>query len=156
MTKELLFTKEELEKLKQEYQRLCLEREKKLKNTPSEIFHSEDLNPEYLSFFEEIEILDKRILELKKIIEKAKLIQPSLKKDETAQLGSTVVLEDKKGKLVCITLVGNLEANPAEGKISINSPLGKALFGRKKGEKISLPSKPKNSFVIKKIEHKLD
>ena len=67
--------------------------------------------------------------------------------------GSIVTLKDQETKIITYTIVGPLESDPASGKISIESPLGQALIGKKKGDKVqvTLPS-GKASFEITKIE----
>ena len=88
-------------------------------------------NEEYSSARNEQKMTESRILEIQEILKSAKVIRGG-KKDK-AVLGATVKL-DMGGKKVEYTLVGPTEANPLEGKISNESPIGKALFGRKAGE----------------------
>ena len=54
-------------------------------------------------------------------------------------MGSVVTLETS-GKTNTYTLVGAVEANPLEGKISNESPIGQAIFGKKVGEEVTLPN----------------
>ena len=63
-------------------------------------------------------------------------------------LGATVVL-DMGGRKVEYTLVGPTEANPLEGKISNESPIGKAIFGRKAGEDFEFNGKKVKILEIK-------
>ena len=58
------------------------------------------------------------------------------------------------GKSVTYTIVGSTEANPAERKLSNESPVGRALIGQKKGDKVSvpLPNGTKRELTIQKIE----
>ena len=88
-------------------------------------------NEEYSSARNEQKVAEGRILEIQEILKNAKIIR-SGKKDKV-NLGVTVVL-DMGGRNVEYTLVGPTEANPLEGKISNESPSGKAIFGRKAGE----------------------
>jgi transcription elongation factor GreA len=156
MAKQFYLTKKGLEKLKKEYEELCAQKQKKLKSAPAEIFHSEDLNPEYITFLEEIEVLEKRIDQLKQILSQAKIIKSPTKGKEIIQPGATIFLEDKKGKLTKFTIVGSLEADPLKRKISIDSPLAQALLGKKKGETVFLPFRKKTPFLIKEISYHLD
>ena len=70
--------------------------------------------------------------------------------------GHTVTVIDEKGRERMFTLVGTAEADPREGRISNESPMGKALFGRHKDEEVSFlsPSGKTLRYVIKKIETK--
>ena len=67
--------------------------------------------------------------------------------------GATVTLNDEDGKKVRYQLVGQVEADATHGRISYNSPLGRALIGRQKGEdvEVSTPSGDRY-YEIKKIE----
>lgn len=88
-------------------------------------------NEEYSSARNEQKIAESRILEIQDILKNAKVIRGG--KRTKADLGATVELKlgDRK---VTYTLVGPTEANPLEGKISNESPIGKALLGRKADE----------------------
>ena len=88
-------------------------------------------NEEYSSARNEQKIAESRILEIQEILKNAKVIRGG--KRTKADLGATVELKlgDRK---VTYTLVGPTEANPLEGKISNESPIGKALLGRKADE----------------------
>lgn len=88
-------------------------------------------NEEYSSARNEQKIAESRILEIQDILKNAKVIRGG--KRTKVDLGATVELKlgDRK---VTYTLVGPTEANPLEGKISNESPIGKALLGRKADE----------------------
>ncbi len=95
-------------------------------------------NEEYSSARNEQKLAETRIQEIEETLKNAKVIRGG--KKETAVLGATVTLE-MNGKNVEYTLVGPTEANPLEGKISNESPIGKALFGRKAGEEFDFNGK---------------
>ena len=95
-------------------------------------------NEEYSSARNEQKIAEGRILEIQDILKNAKIIRGG-KKDK-ADLGATVSLE-MGGRKVEYTLVGPTEANPLEGKISNESPIGKALLGKKAGEEFEFNGK---------------
>jgi len=95
-------------------------------------------NEEYSSARNEQKIAEGRILEIQELLKNAKVIRAG--KKEAVVLGATVVL-DMGGREVEYTLVGPTEANPLEGKISNESPIGKALFGRKAGESFDFNGK---------------
>ena len=103
-------------------------------------------NEEYSSARNEQKVAEGRILEIQYILKNAKVIL-SGKKDKVS-LGVTVVL-DMGGRKVEYILVGTTEANPLEGKISNESPIGKAIFGRKAGESFEFNSKKVKIVEIK-------
>ncbi|MBR2710112.1 transcription elongation factor GreA [Candidatus Saccharibacteria bacterium] len=103
-------------------------------------------NEEYSSARNEQKIAEGRILEIQDILKNAKIIRGGNKNSVT--LGVTVLL-NMGGKKVEYTLVGPTEANPLEGKISNESPIGKAIFGRKPGESFDFNGK---KVTIKEIK----
>lgn len=103
-------------------------------------------NEEYSSARNEQKIAEGRILEIQDILKNAKIIKGG-KKDKAA-LGATVVL-DMGGRKVEYTLVGPTEANPLEGKISNESPIGKAVMGHKAGESFDFNGKKVKIVEIK-------
>lgn len=88
-------------------------------------------NEEYSSARNEQKVAEGRILEIQEILKNAKIIK--MGKKDLVGLGSTVKL-DMGGRKVEYTLVGPTEANPLEGKISNESPIGKAIMGMRAGE----------------------
>lgn len=103
-------------------------------------------NEEYSSARNEQKIAESRILEIQDILKNAKIIRGG-KKDKVV-LGATVAL-DMGGRKVEYTLVGPTEANPLEGKISNESPIGKIIFGRKAGEAVDFNGKKVKIVEIK-------
>ena len=103
-------------------------------------------NEEYSSARNEQKIAEGRILEIQEILKNAAIIQGG-KKDKVT-LGATAVL-DMAGKKLEYTLVGPTEANPLEGKISNESPIGKAVFGHKAGESFDFNGKTVKILEIK-------
>lgn len=95
-------------------------------------------NEEYSSARNEQKVAESRILEIQEILKNAKVIRGG--KRDKADLGACVAL-DMGGRKVEYTLVGPTEANPLEGKISNESPIGKALLGRKAGESFEFNGK---------------
>ena len=87
-----------------------------------------------------------RILEIQDILKNAKIIRGG-KKDKVV-LGAIVSL-NMGGKKVEYTLVGPTEANPLEGKISNESPIGKAMFGHKAGDEVEFNGKKVKIIEIK-------
>lgn len=156
MEKKFYLTKEGLKKIKKEYKELQKLRLKKISGGRPEILHSEDLNPEYLAFQEDMNFLEIRLKELENILKNSYLIKaPPKEKQNIVNLGATVTLEDEEGKINEFMIVSSLEANPSEGKISSESPVGKSLLGRKVGDKVVIVSPIKVVYKIKKIKYKL-
>ncbi|MBR2796079.1 transcription elongation factor GreA [Candidatus Saccharibacteria bacterium] len=103
-------------------------------------------NEEYSSARNEQKMAEGRILEIQDILKNAKIIRGG-KKDKV-DLGTCINL-DMDGRKVTYTLVGPTEANPLEGKISNESPIGKALLGRKAGEEFDFNGKKVKIVEIK-------
>ena len=95
-------------------------------------------NEEYSSARNEQKMAEGRILEIQEILKNAKVIRGG--KRSKIDLGATASL-DFGGRKLTYTLVGATEANPLEGKISNESPIGKALLGRKAGESFDFNGK---------------
>lgn len=95
-------------------------------------------NAEYDSAREEQGLVETRIAEIEDILMNAEIIKA--RKSNKVQIGSTVEL--KNGKVVTYTIVGPVEADPINGKISNESPLGIALMGKAVGDNATI-STPK-------------
>jgi transcription elongation factor GreA len=102
-------------------------------------------NEEYSAARGEQKVVEGRILELQGILKNAKIIRTG--KKEKVAMGVTVVVESGSKKQTFM-VVGAVEANPLEGKISNESPIGQALIGLKVGETAKLP----NGKVYKIVE----
>ena len=151
--KKFYLTKEGLEKFKKEYRDLKNLKLSKTKGEIPKIWHSEDLNPEYLSFQEDLSFLETRIAELKNILKNVKLIKPPPKeRQNVVNLGAQVIVE-VDGQTDEFTIVGTLEANPSLGKISNESPVGRTLLGHRVGEEVIVSSPIQTVYKIKKIRY---
>lgn len=106
-------------------------------------------NAEYDSAREEQGIVETRIAEIEDILMNASIIKSA--KGGKVALGSTVEL-DSAGKIVTYMVVGPVEADPLEGKVSNESPLGIALMGKAVGDQVTVMT-PKGEVVyaIKQI-----
>ena len=103
-------------------------------------------NEEYSSARNEQKVAENRIAEIQDILKNAKVIRGG-KKDKAA-LGATVKI-DLGGKKLEYVLVGPTEANPLEGKISNESPIGKALIGKNAGDSFDFNGKKVKVLEIK-------
>lgn len=90
-------------------------------------------NAEYISAREEQERLENRIAEVENILQNGDVITKP-KGDSKVQLGSVVKLKSDGGKVKEFTIVGTVEADPMNGKISDESPIGQALMKKKVGD----------------------
>jgi len=90
-------------------------------------------NAEYHSAREEQDRLEARISELDHILTNVQIIKKP-KADGQVRLGSTVHLKSDAGKTQQFQIVGTMEADPLNGKVSDESPIGKVLLGKKQGE----------------------
>ncbi len=152
MTQKFYLTPQGLKKLKKEYQALKKLRFSKINGEIPKILHSEDVNPEYLSFREDLSFLEKRMEELDNIFKNVELIRPSSKGEKKAVGLGTEVTIDVDGQIDKFEIVGTLEANPSLGKISNESPVGMALLGHKVGDEIVISSPIKIVYKIKRIK----
>lgn len=94
-------------------------------------------NAEYASARSEQEQAEGRIAELENILQNVKVISKP-KGDSKVQLGSNVILKSEDGKKREFQIVGTVEADPLNGKISDESPIGQALIGKKVGEEVEI------------------
>jgi transcription elongation factor GreA len=111
-------------------------------------------NAEYLSAKEDQGFLEGRIQELQRMISGAEIIDESASlRTDKVQLGNYVtVAEDGEDTTETFQIVGQVEANPLEGKISQDSPVGQALVGRSVGDVIHVQAPAgKMTFKIIKI-----
>lgn len=94
-------------------------------------------NSEYQSARQDQERNEARISELEYILQSVEIIEKP-KGDSKVQLGSSVKLVSEAGKERQLQVVGTVEADPLSGKISDESPMGKALLGKKLGDDVEI------------------
>lgn len=94
-------------------------------------------NAEYHAAKDEQERTEIRIAEIEHILSNTEVISKP-KGEKCVQLGSTVKLKGEGGKSKQFQVVGTVEADPLEGKISDESPIGRALLGKKVGEAVEI------------------
>ncbi|MCX6765040.1 MAG: GreA/GreB family elongation factor [Candidatus Nealsonbacteria bacterium] len=147
-------TEEGFKSIKSEYETLEKIRASKVKGEVPKIWESEDLNPDFLSFQEDMELLETRLIELENVLKNVKIIKtPSKNEKNNVQLGAVVTLQIDKKEVDELKIVGTLEANPSLGKISDQSPVGKALLGHAIGDEVVVSSPIKTIYKIKKIRY---
>lgn len=138
MSKKYLLTQEGLEKLNEELKHLINDKRKEVIERIREAAAHGDLseNADYAQAREEQSFIEGRIQEIEDTIKNAEIINTNTHRSAVT-IGSTVhikVADQEKN----YTIVGSNEANPKEGKISNESLVGKALLGRKVGEKFAV------------------
>ncbi len=105
-------------------------------------------NSEYDSAREEQGLVESRVSEIEDILQNAEIIKAT--KSSTIKIGSTVVL--KNGSRVTYRIVGPVEADPLEGKISNESPIGSALMGKKVGDKVTIKTpKGETTYTVEEV-----
>jgi transcription elongation factor GreA len=134
-------TREGLEKLRQELHTIItIDRPKNIKAIEEARSHGDlNENAEYHAAKERQSFLEAKINELEMAINRSEVIEISNDPAENIIFGSTVELKNLvSNQTVTYQLVGPYESNPEDGKISITSPLGKALIGNEEGDYIKL------------------
>ncbi len=153
MSKQVLLTAEGLKKLQEELKLLKDERRKEVIERIQEAVSHGDLseNADYAQAKEEQAMVEGRIQEIEEMIKNAQIIAHN-GNHNMVSIGSTVTVK-VGGKESKYTIVGSNEANPAAGKISNESLVGKSLLGSKVGDKISVQTPAGNTeYVIAAIE----
>lgn len=147
-------TQERFDELKKELEELKTKKRVEVAERLKQAKEYGDLseNSEYAEAREEQSLVEGRIFELEELIKKAEIIKKSEGAKNKVEVGSTVTA--KKGEAILkYTIVGAYDANPAEGKISDESPLGRAFVGRKAGEKVTVVAPSGEAeYEILKIE----
>lgn len=155
MSQKIYLTKKGLEKVENELQDLKKILLATAKGKTLKVLHHKELNPDYLALQEDLGSLEARIAELEHIFKNAELIKmPHSREDQNVvNIGATVTLENPEGKINEFAIVGTMEANPKEGKISFESPVGKALLNHKVSDSIQIDSPARIYYKIRKIRY---
>jgi transcription elongation factor GreA len=159
MAKDVILTPQGLEDLKEKIEFLSTQRRREVAERIKEAREFGDIseNSEYDDAKNEQAMLERQIAELEDKLRGAQVIDEKSVTNEVVSVGVTVHVKDQKtDKSVKYKIVGSSEANPAENKLSNESPVGKALLGKKRGELVSVPVPrgPARKFKITKIEAK--
>ncbi|MER3408643.1 MAG: transcription elongation factor GreA [Thermoleophilia bacterium] len=154
--KEVILTREGYEKLKQEIEYLSTH---KRREVAERIRHAREFgdineNAEYDDAKNEQAMLEHRIATLEERLRSARVIDAKDVAKDVVSVGSTVKLKDlEAGSTVEYQIVGSAEANPSQNKLSNESPVGKAILGRKKGEVVEVAA-PRGSLKFKILDIK--
>ena len=150
MPKDVILTQEGLANLRAEYERLSTTGRREVAARIKEAREFGDIseNAEYDDAKNEQAMLEARIASLEEKLRSATVIDQSDLGTDQVRVGSVVHVKDEAGKSTKYTIVGSAEAQPAEMKLSNESPVGKALLGRKRGEEVKV-STPRGERVLK-------
>ncbi len=154
--KEVILTPEGYEKLKQEIDYLSNEKRREVAERIRVAREFGDIaeNAEYDDAKNEQAMLEHKIAQLEERLLSARVITKKEISKDAVSIGSHVRLRDMQaGKTFEYHIVGSAEANPAENRLSNESPVGKAIIGHKKGETVEV-SAPRGSLKYKILEIK--
>ena len=154
--KDVILTKEGYQKLKDEIEYLSTDRRREVADRFKTAREFGDIaeNAEYDDAKNEQAMLEARIAKLEERLAAARVIEKRDIAKDVVSIGSTVRLRDVDAKqTVEYHIVGSAEANPAEYKLSNESPVGQAILGHKKGETVEVKT-PRGSLKYKILEIK--
>ena len=155
--KEVILTREGYEKLTAEIEYLQTEKRREIAERIRTAREFGDIseNAEYDDAKNEQAMLEHRIATLEERLVEAHVVAEDEISTDVVSIGSTVRLKDVEGKsTVEYHIVGSAEANPEERKLSNESPVGRAIMGRKKGETVEV-TVPRGTMKFKILEIKL-
>lgn len=152
--KEVLLTKEGLNKLETELEHLkSVKREEVAERIKQAIaFGDISENSEYEDAKNEQAFIEGRIMTLEKTLKNARLMEEEEIRTDVVSLGSKVTLKEmKSGREIHVTLVSSVESKLKDGKISNESPVGKAVMGKKVNSTVTVeaPAGPIKYKIIK-------
>lgn len=156
MDREVILTEEGYRKLKEEIEYLSTIKRREVAERIKEAREFGDIseNSEYDDAKNEQAQVESRIQVLEQKLRNARVVDTEHIATDTVSIGAYVTLKNTKSKeQVEYAIVGSAEADPRNRRLSNESPVGKALLGRKKGEKVTIPA-PRGAieYQIVKIE----
>ena len=157
MARETVLTPEGLKDLKKRIDYLSGDRRREVAERIKEAREFGDIseNAEYDDAKNEQAMLEKQISDLEEKLRNARVIDAKSVETDVVNVGVTVHVKDQKtDKSTKFKIVGSAEADPSENKLSNESPVGKAMLGKKRGEIVSVPVPrgPARKLKITKIE----
>ena len=154
MEKKVLYTEEGFAKLKEEYDYLINVRRPEIKEALAVARSFGDLseNSEYDEAKDQQAKVETRIVELKSLIEHAEVVKESQMRSDIVSMGSAVKLLDLDAEEeLNYVIVGSNEADPLNGKISDQSPIGIAIIGSKIGDEVTVVA-PTFEYKVRILE----
>ncbi|HYX78178.1 MAG TPA: transcription elongation factor GreA [Solirubrobacterales bacterium] len=157
MARETLITQEGLEKLRQELEFLTTVKRREVAERIKDAREFGDImeNSEYDDAKNEQALLEQRIAQLEERVRRATVVDENHVNTDVVSVGVRVHVKDQRsGDSQKFQIVGSAESNPAENKLSNESPIGSALLGHKRGDVVTVevPRGPKRKLKITKIE----
>jgi transcription elongation factor GreA len=157
MPRDVVLTREGFERLKAEIELLRTDKRREVAERIKEAREFGDIseNAEYDHAKNEQAMLEARISQLEEKLRAATVVDDKNVEKDVVSVGSHVRVKDQKsGKSVLYHIVGSAEAEPAENKLSNESPVGRALIGHKRGDVVTVPVPrgPSRKLKITKIE----
>jgi transcription elongation factor GreA len=148
-------TKEGYQKLADELENLRTTKRKEVAERLHEAMEGGELieNAEYEAAKNEQAFVEGRIQELEMILASARIIEEQNHNPTTVQVGDTVIVKEGNNNPEEYTIVGAAEANPRKGRISNESPLGRALLNRGVGEEVAVEA-PGGMFKVQVVKIK--
>ena len=143
-------TREGYTKLQEELEFLRTKKREEIANRLHEAMEGGELieNAEYEAAKNEQAFVEGRIKELEILLATARVIDEAAHQaTDVIQVGTTVTIQEENLEPEVYTIVGAAEANPVQGKVSNESPLGKALLNRKAGDRVQVDA-PAGSFTV--------
>ena len=147
-------TKEGFEKLQDELDYLRKVKRQEVADRLHEAMEGGELieNAEYEAAKNEQAFVEGRIQELDMLLATARVIEDNKKKKvDSIQVGSTVTIQEDGSDEETYTIVGAAEANPREGKISNESPMGKAILNHRAGDDVQVET-PDGSYTVRIVK----
>jgi len=154
MLKQILVTKEGLEKMQEELKYLVTVKRKEVIDTIgiARAFGDLSENSEYDEAKNEQAKVEARIMELEEQLRHVRVVDDSEIQTDSANIGTKIRVKNLSlNKEIVYSLVGSTEADPFKLKISDESPIGKVLMGRKKGETVQYET-PKGEFKLEILD----
>ena len=148
-------TKEGFQKLQEELDHLRTVKRQEVAERLHEAMEGGELieNAEYEAAKNEQAFVEGRIQELDLLLATAHIIEDNgkPKKNDAIQIGSKVTIKEGSFEAESFIIVGAAEANPREGKISNESPIGKAILGHHMGEEVHVET-PSGTYKVKIVK----
>lgn len=158
MDREVILTEDGYHKLKEEIEYLSKEKRREVAERIKEAREFGDIseNSEYDDAKNEQAQVEARISSLEQKLRNARVVDTEHVSTETASIGNRVKLRNTDNKeTIEYAIVGSAEADPRKGRLSNESPVGKAVLGRKKGEKVTIPA-PRGAIEYQIVSIKAD
>lgn len=151
---EIYLTREGRDELQKEFEALTEQRRPRAvqRLADTRVIGDMEENSDYSQAKQDLSFIDGRIAELEEVLGRAKIVSKSRSASDQVGLGCKITVKFGKEKQI-FHLVGEWEADPTQQKISHESPLGKALIGKKKGDKVEVEAPAgKIVYTILKID----